>query len=310
MRSLLKLAVFWAAATLAQAQSMPAEQATPAEQPASAQPGTATHTGSQPLVLPDERRWRLGAALGYGRRTNPLIQSDEIPVIVDLDIAYFGDRWFFDNGDLGLELVDNAFFTTNLVARVNSDRAFFSRTNTKYVTYSVLAGGATAPIPSFSTGLPITQLEALPLKPPKRSYAVEAGLETLFGGEWGQASLRAFRDVSGTHDGFEIAADYSYRITRGRMTLSPSVGVSYKNAALSDYYWGIQPGEASRTLATYQAHGGLGWEAGMKLNYYVTKKARIAVSTNYERLQHSVAMSPLVDQDYVFAYFAGVAWQF
>ncbi|MDH5622457.1 MAG: hypothetical protein OEY74_10280, partial [Gammaproteobacteria bacterium] len=43
-----------------------------------------------------ESRWRLGAALGYGVRSNPLIQSDDIPIIIDVDIAWFGDRWFFD----------------------------------------------------------------------------------------------------------------------------------------------------------------------------------------------------------------------
>ena len=80
--------------------------------------------------------WRLGVALGYGQRTNPLIQSDDIPVVVDLDIAWFGERWFFDNGDLGFSLVDNPAFTTNIVARVNSDRAFFSKTNTKYINFA------------------------------------------------------------------------------------------------------------------------------------------------------------------------------
>jgi outer membrane scaffolding protein for murein synthesis (MipA/OmpV family) len=34
------------------------------------------------------------------------------------------------------------------------------------------------------------------------------------------------------------------------------------------------------------------------------------VSANYERLQHSVAMSPLVEDEQVLGYFAGMAWQF
>ena len=37
---------------------------------------------------------------------------------------------------------------------------------------------------------------------------------------------------------------------------------------------------------------------------------RLALSANYERLQHSVARSPLVEDDHVFGYFAGLAWQF
>ena len=42
----------------------------------------------------------------------------------------------------------------------------------------------------------------------------------------------------------------------------------------------------------------------------VSQDGRLAVAANYERLQHSIAMSPLVEQDYVFGYFAGLAWQF
>ena len=291
-----------AGSSLAQAQAAP-----PAE-PATTQT-VSPEDGNQPPPA-NESRWRLGAALGYGQRTNPLIQSDDIPVLVDLDIAYFGDRWFFDNGDLGLELVDNDWFTTNLVARVNSDRAFFSKTNTKYLTVSLMAGGLTASLYNPTTGAPLTPEEALPLKLPERSYAIEAGFETLFGGEWGQASLHAFHDVSGTHDGYEIAADYSYRISRGRLSLSPSVGVSWKSAAMSNYYWGVHPDEASLTLSPYEAKAGLGWTAGLRFNYYLTKNLRLAVSGNYERLQYSVTRSPLVEQDYVFGYFAGLGWQF
>jgi outer membrane protein len=299
-------------AALAQAQGSPGPDSGAQVATDTAEAGTVESAapGSETMVLPPERRWRLGAALGYGRRTNPLIQSEDIPVAVDLDVAYFGDRWFFDNGDLGIGLIDNPVFTTNLVARVNSDRAFFSKTNTRYVTYSLMAGGATAPIANSATGQPITEAEAQPLAPPRRSYAVEAGFETLLGGEWGQASLHAFHDVSGTHDGYELAADYSYRITRGRLSLSPSVGVSWKSAALSDYYWGVHPDEASLALRAYDARGGLGWQAGLRLNYYLSKHLRVALSTNYERLHHSVAQSPLVERDYVFAWFGGLAWQF
>ncbi|MEJ0085737.1 MAG: MipA/OmpV family protein [Pseudomonadota bacterium] len=261
-----------------------------------------------PSNLPPERSWRLGLALGYGERTNPLIQSDDIPVIVDVDIAWFGKRWFFDNGDIGFTAVDNRFFTANLMARVNSDRTFFSKTNTRYVTFARAGFGATMLALNPETGLP---LEApVPLKPPKRDYAIEAGVEMLFGGEWGNATLRGFHDASNTHDGYEISADYSYRWTHGRLTVAPSVGLSYKNSKLSDYYWGVHQGESSNVLFEYHPGGGVGWEAGLRTSYYLTKSVRLALSANYERLQNDIANSPLVDQEYVFGYFAGVGWQF
>jgi len=308
LRSLAALAAIWAAASLAHAQSDPAGD-TPAE--ATVQP--ATPVPNAPRVIPEEKNWRFGVGLGYGQRTNPLIQSEDIPVVVDLDIAWFGERWFFDNFDLGFSLVDNSLFTTNVVARLNSDRAFFGKTNTRYVNFSLQAGGAQAPIVS-TPGPPGAQGPGVEvqqeLKVPDRDYAVELGLEMLLDGEWGQGTLRAFHDVSGTHEGYEISADYSYRWVHGRFSIAPSVGLAYKSAALSDYYWGVHADEVLPTLQGYEVDAGLGWEAGLRASYYFSKSMRLALSANYERLQHSIANSPIVAEDHVIGYFAGLAWQF
>jgi MipA family protein len=253
--------------------------------------------------LPAESHWRLGIALGYGERTNPLIQSEKIPVLVDLDIAWFGKRFFFDNGDLGFAVLDRPAFTLNAVARVNTDRAFFGKTNTRYINFQYLTAGDTVTAPTPTP-------EPQPFKPPKRDYAVELGFETLFDGDWGAATVHGFQDVSGTHKGFEVGADYDYRYTRGRFSVAPSVGIEYKSRKLNDYYWGVHPDEASANIVEYHVDGGMGWHAGLRTNYYVTKHLRAALSVNYEQLQDSVAESPLVKDDYVLGFFGGFAWTF
>ena len=287
LRRLLAIAAFGSWATLAQSQTPATDSATETsvEAPAATTPVT--------RPLPAEKNWRLGVALGYGERTNPLIQSDDIPVIVDLDIAWFGKRWFFDNFDLGFSLFDRPTFTTNLVARVNSDRAFFGKTNTRYINFSYLGGGMLGPAVDPGSGALVEQ--PVKFKPPKRDYAIELGLEVLTDGEWGMAALRAFHEVSGTHHGYELSAEYSFRWIRGRWSIAPSVAVSYKSAALSDYYWGVHEDEATFLLPAYEVDGGIGWDAGLRTSYYVTKSVRLAMSANYERLQDSVAVSPLVE---------------
>ena len=302
-QQLLAIAAVWSCAHLAAAQDAPATEA--AADPTASTPAPATHP---PRPLPEEKNWRFGVALGYGERTNPLIQSDDIPVVVDLDIAWFGERWFFDNFDLGFELFERPSFTTNIVARVNSDRAFFSKTNTKYINFSYVSGGIQGPARDPGSGAIVEQ--PVKFKPPKRDYAIEAGFEMLMDGEWGMAALRAFHDVSGTHHGYELSADYGFRWVRGRWSVAPAVGLSYKSKALSDYYWGVHADEATFLLPEYEVDGGIGWEAGLRTSYYVTKSVRIAVSANYERLSHSVSLSPLVEDKEVLGYFAGMAWQF
>jgi outer membrane protein len=304
MKNLLRILAMGALAGVAAAQAPPPEGdpvvTTVAPAPVAPMPPPRT-----------EKSWRLGLAFGYGERTNPLVQSDDIPVIVDVDIAWFGKRWFFDNFDLGFALLDTPRFTTNLVARVNSDRAFFSKTNTRFVTFGQ-SGGALGGVdvpepPGFGPDPPPAPIE---VKPPKRDYAVEAGVEVLFDGGWGNASVRAFHDVSNTHEGYEISADYGYRLTRGRLSVAPTVGVAYKSASLNDYYWGVHADEANRARPEYHANGGVSWQAGLQANYYLTKSIRLAMAANYERLEDSVASSPLVEEPDVIGYFAGCAWTF
>ena len=269
-----------------------------------------------PQPPPRERSWGLGAAFGYGERTNPLIQSEDIPVIVDLDIAWFGKRWFFDNGDVGFTLFDRPSSTTSLVARVNDDRVFFGKTNTRLVNFAYAGNGFTTALPpltpSGGAGGPDVPVPPQPVQvnPPDRDYAIEAGFESLVDGDWGVATLSAFHDVSGTHGGYELSAHYSWRWTTGRLAVTPTVGLSFKSARMNDYYWGVHASEASDALPEYHAGAGFNLDGGVVASYYFTRNLRFALSVNYERLADEISSSPLAEDDYVMAYFSGLAWAF
>jgi len=304
--NLLKIAVLCGVASLAHAQ---------ADAPQASNATTAVlATAPAPVQPPPrERSWRIGAAFGYGERTNPLIQSDDIPVIVDVDIAWFGKRWFFDNGDVGYTLFDRPSSTTSLVARVNDDRVFFGKTNTRYVNFAYAGNGVTVaftPPPPGTPGAGSQNPPPVQVNPPGRDYAIEAGVESLIDGDWGSAELRAFHDVSGTHGGYELSAHYSRRWTAGRLSIAPTVGFSYKSAQMNDYYWGVHANEASNALPEYHAGAGVNFEGGLVTNYYLTRHLRFALSVNYERLADEIAASPLAEDDYVIAYFSGFAWTF
>lgn len=255
---------------------------------AAAEQGGATDDAGQ-------SRWRLGAALGYGMRTNPLVQSDDIPIILDLDIAWFGDHWFFDNGDLGLTFANNDRFTASVVARLNSDRVFFGKTNTRFVTID--AAGA-----SLS--------EAVEFKVPDRDYALELGLEVLTDGTWGQLQMAAFHDVSGTHEGYEIHADYSFRWRDQRFYIEPSIGASYKSAAMNNYYWGVTEDEAGLVVLPYEAGSGTNVHARLKVGYQLTRQWSVSIVAQYERMNDAAAASPIVEDQDVYGYFGGFVYRF
>ena len=242
-----------------------------------------------------ESRWRLGAALGYGIRSNPLVQSDDIPIVVDLDIAWFGEHFFFDNGDLGLTFADNNALTASVVARINSDRVFFGNTDTRFVEFD-------------STGAPLAA--PIRFKPPDRDYAIELGMEMLTGGDWGAVQLTAFHDISGTHDGYELYADYSFGWPQQRLYIEPSFGLSYKSAALNNYYWGVTPEEVGIVALPYEAGAGFNWHTRLMIGYHLDKRWAVSLVAEYERLNDEASASPIVESNGVLGWFAGMSYRF
>jgi outer membrane protein len=238
--------------------------------------------------------WRFGVGLGYGKRSNPLALSDDITILVDLDIAWFGERWFFDNGDLGFTVLDDDRYTVNLVGQFNSDRVFFSKTNSKFISTS---DGVSPPV--------IEQIEV-----PDRDYAVEVGVEFLTDGVWGDLQLAAFRDISNTHGGYELSADYSYSVRRQRWLYRPSIGASWKSNKLNDYYWGVQESEANSEFPAYRASSGLNTHARFLTSFQINPHWAFIAVAEYERLNSEASASPIVKERGVFGMFAGFKYEY
>jgi outer membrane protein len=248
-------------------------------------------------VVPDDEvlsQWRVGVALGYGLRTNPLTLSDDIPIIIDLDVAWFGEHWFFDNGDLGLTMLDRDRYTLNLVGRFNSDRLFFSKTNIKFV----------SALDSFGEPV-IEQIEV-----PDRDYAIELGFEILADGDWGNLQASVFKDVSNTHDGYELYADYGFFMRRHRWLFQPSVGVSWKSDKLNDYYWGVRESEANSVFPAYRAGAGLNLHARFQASYQINRHWAFIATAEFERLNPEASASPIVEERTVLGVFTGFQYEY
>jgi outer membrane protein len=253
----------------------------------------AADRGAEPA---GESPWKIAIAFGYGERSNPLIQSDDVDVLVDIDIAWFGERWFFDNGDIGRTLRDTARYTLNAVGRFNSDRVFFSKTDTEYVSlFGATERAGFAPEP---------------IEVPNREYAFELGLELLSDGDWGFVQAAAHHDVSDRHHGYELYLNYGRTIRRHRWFVEPSVGVSYKSDDLNDYYWGVRPDEVNIALSEYHAGAGFNSHARLATSYQITRNWTFVAAAQYERLSSEAAASPLVADRSVKSGFAGFSFRF
>jgi outer membrane protein len=247
-----------------------------------------------PAAESGESPWQIGIAFGYGERSNPLVQSDDIPVLIDIDIAWYGKRWFFDNGDVGRTLFNGDGLTLNAIGRINSDRVFFSKTDTEYVSIFNFAG----------------TLPAEPIEVPDRDYAFEAGFELLSDGDFGFIQAAAHRDVSGTHDGYELYFHYGRTFRRQRWFVEPSFGLSFKSDDLNDYYWGVRAEEANLVLPEYRAAAGWNSHARLSARYQLTRNWTFVVAAQHERLSGAAAASPLVERRSLNSGFAGFSYRF
>jgi MipA family protein len=244
-------------------------------------------------VADAESRWAIGIALGYGERSNPLVQSEDIDILVDIDVAWYGERWFFDNGDVGFTMHDGRNLTLNMIGRINSDRVFFSKTDTEYVSLFGFGGQS------------VERIEI-----PDRDYAFEVGVELLSDGDWGHLQLAAHHDASDRHGGYEVFASYGRRVRRGRWFIEPSFGFAWKSRALNDYYWGVRLHESSTLLPAYDAGSGFNTHARFVASYQLDRHWTFIVATEHERLSDEAARSPIVAERSVQSGFAGFRYSF
>ncbi len=262
---------------------------------------------SKPAKAVANKNWSVGLALGAGQRSNPLITGDDIDLWWTLDFAWFGERWFFDNGDLGYLLKDHSAFTVNWVARVNTERAFFSGISEGLFRTTEFGAGS----PTVEQGQDSQSPEIdTTIRIPDRDYALETGFEFLTNGLWGNVQGQFLADVSGVHNGYEAWLSYSTDWIHGRLHISPAVSVHWKSQKQNDYYYGVRASEAQNGLSRYQAGSGVNTSAKLSAVYYMTERWRFFATASSENINDAAADSPLLKDDQIVSYFAGIHYAF
>jgi outer membrane protein len=243
--------------------------------------------------------WSFSVALGAGVRTNPLARSDDIPLVIIPHVSYYGERFFLDDLDVGVTLVENATNSLSLIASPGYDRVYFYRTDLQnfFITGYAPSGAAVYTQDATAADTAIAKIS-----PRTRRITYLAGPEWTFkaGGISGQ--LDVLHDVTGQDDGTEIRAALGIPLIESRGVLSANVGLTWKSAAIVNYYYG-EPGLYS---------GGSALDPFVKLGYTVplSGRWRFNAFAQYERLASAIADSPIVAEHSVATVFIGAIYAF
>lgn len=71
-------------------------------------------------------RWEVSVGLGLGQRSNPIIDGDDIPILVLPKISYYGKRFFLENFTLGYTLLEPEGHQLNAVLTPSFDQMYFN----------------------------------------------------------------------------------------------------------------------------------------------------------------------------------------
>jgi outer membrane protein len=253
--------------------------------------------------------WSLSVALGAGVRTNPLAQGQDIPLVVVPQFSYYGKRFFIDNLDPGVTLLESGSNTLSLVASPGYDRVFFYRSDLQNIFI-----GSTTSVAGGSS----------PVKPPPKSLVVSTGQEPVAAKEF-PSSARKVTYLAGPewtfkHAGISGQVDYLHEITgrnhgdeiRAALGIplgaalggswSANTGVTWKSAAVVNYYYGYS--------GLYEAGWALNPFAKISYSRPLGRKWAFGAFVHCERLGNAIADSPIVDRHYVTTAFVGATYVF
>ncbi len=268
-------------------------------------------------------RWQLGIGGGAGRRTNPLINSDDINIYWFVDIAYFGNHFFFDNGDLGLTLYANDNMSLNAIVTYGNEKTFFSHINDESFSLSgivdLVAAEDEVTIPPANPGNspepPTADSETSSTTdtedPPDRDLSIESGIEIIYTLPHGELHSQLLTDISSTHNGQELWFSYSLPYRWENIKLVPSLGFSWKSQQLVDYYYGIRADETTEARSRYEADSSTtNLFFKLSLAYRLSSHWQLVSVLEYQTLGDEIKASPIVDDNHLSTYFIGLLYRF
>lgn len=283
--ALLIVTCLLAATQAAQAQSAPPQDSTPQE--ASSETSAAQDSTARDRDQFIPRGVSLGVAVVWSK--GRLVGEDTRTFVVPT-IGYEGERLFFRGINGGVHLFKRNGFELDatLGARLDSwDAEDLDKT--------ALA----------AEGIDRELLE-------DRDIGVDVGLGMSLRGKYGKVNFDAKSDVGNASGGYELALGYRASFPLARGLLSPSLGVSYWSADLSDYYYGTLPAEEAKGVPRYRPGSAVVPNIGVSYLRPLPRGWLLVGGVELRWLPSGVVDSPLVDDDSgrVPSFFLGISRAF
>ena len=257
-------------------------------------------------------RWDIGLALGYGSRSNPLKDYEDIPIYLVPTFAYYGDSWYFDNGNIGYTLVEDERYTVNLTTSFSTDSAFFHRwdpsniflTGTNRFEPSALSTRNQPMLMGDEQSEPaLDELE-------NRNFTYLGGIEAYLYTRAGVLNFELTHDLLNVHQGTEAKLQWLYNIAVKEWNFEFALEFDWKSKEVVEYYYGIRPSESVFWSENYKPKSAINTSLKFTSHYVLTEHWKLLFLARYTQIADEIVASPLLNEDYTSTFFVGTAYRF
>lgn len=265
-------------------------------------------------------KWNFSVSLGAGAVTNPLHGGNNIPLVVIPTISYYGENIFFENNTLGYSFFENEHLIISAIGKLNYEKSYFSRwhpenilvdsssSNTSISTPD--SGDQNINIPNETIRDPAVNVNEVS----DRDWAIDAGIQlNWFINKATDAKLNILHDVNNVYNGFNGQLAFTRRMTIAALPstlISFSLGANWNSENLVDYYYGISKKRDPKANESYQGKQSINPYLRFALKHQLSENWRVRVQFKRVFLASGTTNSPLVKDDHVNTFFAGVTYDF
>lgn len=129
-----------------------------------------------------------------------------------------------------------------------------------------------------------------------RRWSLDGGANLDLFGDWGHLVTGISHDLLHRNDGTEIDIGYRYSIGLGNWRLTPSLGVRWESASLTNYYYGVSPAEAIPGRQAYTPGAATNPYVGIGLSTRISEHWRFNCNLQYTRFASAIHNSPIIDR--------------
>jgi MipA family protein len=251
-------------------------------------------------------QWQFSLGLGAGIRTNPVMDNDDIPLVVIPQVSYQDEHFFIQNLDFGYTLFQNGTQQFNLLVTPSYDQVFFNKWDiNNFIERSGLALGSSNDNPTVEPTNHVIDKRLLH----KRRMAGLTGVEyshSLYGVD---VQLQLLTEATGYYNGTETRVAVGKSITLGKHDVKLTLGTNWQDAKTLNYFYGL-PTQEALNHAPYNANTGFTSLLRFDWSYQLDEHWSLRFFTSYRHLSASISDSPLVTSNNVITAFAGGVYHF